>query len=42
MPQLLPEDIADAVIYAIGTPPRVQVNLSLLSKITKIFDYRDF
>lgn len=25
-PHLLPKDIADAVIYALGTPPRVQIH----------------
>lgn len=26
-PALVPEDIADAVIYALGTPPHVQVDI---------------
>lgn len=25
MPYLLPEDVADAVMYVLGTPPHVQV-----------------
>jgi NADP-dependent 3-hydroxy acid dehydrogenase YdfG len=32
-PILEPEDISEAVLYVLGTPPRVQVSISLILRI---------
>lgn len=42
LPYLLPEDVANAVIYVLGTPPHVQVTYSVCIKYTfnQLYFYR--